>query len=123
MCERCEELEEKVRQLTELLGVTEEPPRYGLKPSQWILFQIIARRGLASHRLLYDAYTMLRPEPIQPDTVKVMIHQMNQVLPQHGLRLTSIYGWGYKLEKIGNGHHGRRAPVAASRGDRPALLA
>jgi hypothetical protein len=123
MCERCEELEEKVRQLTELLGVTDEsPPRYGLKPCQWVLFQLIAKRGKASYQFLYEAYCLTRREPIQPDTIKCMVHHMNKKLARHGLRITSIWGWGYKLEHV-HEYRGSRPPAAASLGDRPALLA
>lgn len=125
MCERCEELEEKVRQLKELLGVDETPPRYGLTASQWTVFQIIAARGTASYAFVDEAYNMTRREPVQPNTIKCIVHHTNKKLAKQGMRLSAVHSWGYKLEKINaaSSHRKVRPTPCASRGDRPALLA
>lgn len=109
MCDRCEELEEKVRQLTELLGVTEEAPKYGLTPCEWLIYQIIAKRGEVSHRLLNDIFWATTGRLTEPDTIKVHCHRINKCIAKHGQRLRAVYGWGYILERIDEHRPSHRA--------------
>ena len=103
-CDRCEELEEQVRQLEmRVLGAGWEPPlELRLTGHEAVILQaLIAHDRMVPHWLLYEATRTApnaRGEDVDPKIVPVRISLLRTKLRRFGLRILTIWAQGYRLE-------------------------
>lgn len=104
MCDRCEELEEELRQLREAFSINITAPPQGYGPIEWAIYRLLSERGSATHRQIDMALTHAGSGAERPKTlVKVLVSRLNRKLADKGERITGVNRQGYVLER-GHAH-------------------
>ena len=101
MRQQIEELEERNRQLEELLrGDDDVPAEWGLTKLEKQIYRIVASRKLATYEALFAILYGADPNGGRTiNLLKVKAHHLRKKLEPFGIEIETVWGQGYRLKK------------------------
>lgn len=93
-----EELQERITQLEQMLGLNDAPPPLGLARNPARMLGILMRRDFVSLSFAYDVLFGDRPEPPTGQVVRGTVKRLRKSLLSIGVEIKNRHGHGYYIE-------------------------
>ncbi len=110
LAERVEELEEENRQLLAMIRANDDTvgelqDAFGLSKQQAELLGALLKHAQVSHDVALAAMPVSwrTTERIDMNHTKVIISRLRKKLARHGVKIETIWGWGYKMDDASKG--------------------
>lgn len=94
-----EELQERIIQLEEMLGLRDQPPPIGVPPTSAKLLGLLMRIRFVPCETAYSALYGDREGGASSESVRSHVKRLREILAPYGVEIKNLHGQGYLISQ------------------------